>query len=82
MVTSIIRYFCKIQYLYCSFFFFYIEEDAPRIVEDEKEVRKRRLEEKKRLKANFDQNYDEGGKTHYDDLKREVEQQTMVSRHS
>ncbi len=48
-------------------------------MEDEKEVRKKRLEEKKRLKAKFDTDYDEGGKTHYDDLKKEVDQQTMVS---
>ena len=59
--------------------FFLFAEDAPRIVEDEKEVRKKRLEEKKRLKAKFDTDYDEGGKTHYDDLKKEVDQQTMVS---
>ncbi len=54
------------------------KEAPPRVVEDEKEARKKRLEEKKRLKAKFDLDYDEGGKSHYDELKREVDQQTSV----
>ncbi|XP_040576166.1 ribosome biogenesis protein BMS1 homolog [Lepeophtheirus salmonis] len=56
--------------------------DQPRIVEDEKELRKKRIERKKELKRKFDLDYDdgEGGKTHYDDLKREVEQQTLLNR--
>ena len=43
-------------------------------------MRKKRLEAKRRLKAKFDLDYDDngGGKTHYDDLKKEVDQQTMV----
>ena len=56
-------------------------EDKPRIVEDEQEVKKKRLEQKKLLKKRFDEDYDEdgNGKTHYDELKKEVEAQTMVS---
>lgn len=56
------------------------EEDKPRIVEDEKELKKKRLEQKKLLKKKFDCDYDDegNGKTHYDELKKEVEAQTMV----
>lgn len=55
-------------------------EDAPRIVEDEKELKKKRLEKKRKLKAAFDAEYDDdGGKAYYDELKKEVDQQTMVS---
>ena len=58
-----------------------LTSDKPRVVEDELSLKKKRMEAKKKLKAAFDQNYDDGGngKSHYDDLKREVEQQTMVS---
>ena len=41
------------------------------------------MEKKKKLKAMFDADYDEvdgsGGSKHYDELKKEVDQQTMVS---
>ena len=58
-----------------------ITGDNPRIVEEEKDARARRLERKKRLKAMFDADYDDvdGGSKHYDELKKEVDQQTMVS---
>ena len=57
------------------------EEDAPRIVVDEEEERKKRIEKKRQLKMQFDTDYDDGGaKTHYDDLKKEVEAQTMLNR--
>jgi len=59
------------------------EEDKPRVIEDEKELKKRKLEKKRKLKAQFDAEYDEqegGGKTHYDELKKEVDAQTMVNR--
>ena len=58
-----------------------ITDDIPRIVEEEKDARARRLERKKRLKAMFDADYDDvdGGSKHYDELKKEVDQQTMVS---
>ena len=49
-------------------------------MEEEKDARARRLERKKRLKAMFDADYDDvdGGSKHYDELKKEVDQQTMV----
>jgi len=48
-------------------------------VEDEKEMRKKRIEEKRKLKAKFDADYDEsGGKSHYEDLKKEVDAQAQV----
>jgi len=56
-------------------------DDAPRIVEDEKELRKKRIEKKRQLKMKFDTDYDgdeTGGKAHYDELKKEVDQQAMV----
>ena len=56
------------------------EEDAPRIVVDEEEERKKRIEKKRQLKMQFDTDYDDGGKTHYDDLKKEVEAQTQINR--
>jgi len=60
-----------------------VPEDAPRVIEDEKEVRKRRLDEKRELKMKFDSEYDEGGdgagKSHYEELKKEVNQQAIVS---
>ena len=60
------------------------EEDAPRIVVDEAEERKKRIEKKRQLKMQFDTDYDDGGdkggKTHYDDLKKEVEAQTQINR--
>ena len=58
------------------------EEDKPRIVEDEKELRKRRLEKKRQLKMKFDAEFDEkdGGNTHFDELKKEVDTQTMINR--
>ena len=58
------------------------EEDNPRIVEDEKELRKKKLEKKRQLKMKFDAEYDEkeGGNTHYDELKKEVDAQTMINR--
>ena len=61
---------------------FGISDDAPRIIEDEKELKKRRLEKKRQLKMKFDIDYDgddAGGKSHYEDLKKEVDQQAMVS---
>ena len=58
------------------------EEDNPRIVEDEKEVRKRKMEKKRQLKMKFDAEYDEkdGGKTHYDELKQEVDAQAIINK--
>ena len=56
------------------------ENDAPRIVVDEAEERKKRIEKKRALKMQFDTEYDDGGKTHYDELKKEVEAQTSVNR--
>ncbi len=53
------------------------------MVEDEREVRKRRIEKKRELKMKFDAEYDEGGdgagKGHYEELKKEVNQQALVS---
>lgn len=51
------------------------------MIEDEKEVKKRRLEKKRQLKMKFDLDYDgddAGGKAHYEELKKEVDQQAMV----
>ena len=50
------------------------------MIVDEKEAHKARIEKKRKLKMKFDAMYDddEGGKTHYDELKKEVEQQTLV----
>ena len=58
------------------------EEDKPRIVEDEKEMRKKRLEKKRQLKMKFDAEFDEKGgeNTHFDELKKEVDAQTMINR--
>lgn len=58
------------------------EEDNPRIVEDEKELRKKKMEKKRQLKMKFDAEYDEkdGGNTHYDELRKEVDTQTMINR--
>ena len=57
------------------------EEDNPRIVEDEKEVRRKKLEKKRQLKMKFDAEYDDkGGRTHLDELKKEVDSQTMINR--
>ena len=57
-------------------------EDKPRIVEEDKDARARRMEKKRKLKAMFDADYDDvdgsGGSKHYDELKKEVDQQTMV----
>ena len=53
---------------------FGLSDDAPRIIEDEKELKKRRLEKKRQLKMKFDIDYDgddAGGKSHYEDLKKE-----------
>ena len=57
-------------------------EDTPRIIVDENEERKKRIEKKRALKMKFDTQYDEGGQgnAHYDELKKEVEAQTMVNR--
>lgn len=52
------------------------------MIEDEKELKKRRLEKKRQLKMKFDLDYDgddAGGKSHYEELKKEVDQQAMVS---
>lgn len=52
------------------------------MIEDEKEVKKRRIEKKRQLKMKFDLDYDgddAGGKAHYEELKKEVDQQAMVS---
>ena len=58
-----------------------------RIKETDSERRKRkalekREEKKRRIKALFDSEYDEKGtgKTHYDQLKEELEQQAQVRR--
>lgn len=60
------------------------EEDAPRVVEEEKDAKKHRMEKKKKLKAMFDADYDDGsgtgGSKHFDELKKEMDQQTMVSK--
>ena len=52
-------------------------------MEEDKDARARRMEKKKKLKAMFDADYDDvdgsGGSKHYDELKKEVDQQTMVS---
>ena len=58
------------------------DDDAPRIVVDEAEERKKRIEKKRALKMQFDTEYDDGsgGKTHYDELKKEVELQTTINR--
>ena len=57
-------------------------EDKPRVVEEDKDARARRMEKKRKLKAMFDADYDDvdgsGGSKHYDELKKEVDQQTMV----
>jgi len=51
------------------------------VVEDEQEVRKKRLADKKKLKARFDADYDDtGGKSHYEELKREVDEQAQINR--
>ena len=61
-------------------------EDKPRIVEEDKDARARRMEKKRKLKAMFDADYDDvdgsGGSKHYDELKKEVDQQTMVGKPS
>ena len=56
------------------------DEDAPRVVVDEAEERKKRIEKKRALKMKFDSEYDDGGNTHYDELKREAEAQTSINR--
>jgi len=62
------------------------EEDNPRVVEDEREVKRRKLEKKRALKARFDAEYDDtaedggGGRRHYEDLKKEVDAQTVLNR--
>ena len=60
-----------------------ITEDNPRIVVEDKDARAMRMEKKRKLKAMFDADYDDvdgsGGSKHYDELKKEVDQQTMVS---
>ncbi len=60
------------------------EEDAPRVIVDEEEERKKRIEKKRALKMKFDANYDnaEGGEgqAYYDELKKEVDAQTMINR--
>jgi hypothetical protein len=61
---------------------FFIVDDAPRIIEDEVEMRKKRIEKKRQLKMKFDTDYDgdeTGGKAHYEELKKEVDQQAMVT---
>jgi hypothetical protein len=65
-----------------NFFLILIVDDAPRIIEDEVEMRKKRIEKKRQLKMKFDTDYDEdetGGKAHYEELKKEVDQQAMVT---
>ena len=59
------------------------EEEGPRVIEDEKELKKRRLEKKRKLKEKFDLDYDEkdgGGNKYYEDLKKEAEHQAVVNR--
>ena len=61
--------------------YFIFAEDAPRIVIDEKEAKKQRMEKKRQLKLKFDTNYDgdeTGGKAHYEELKKEVDTQSTV----
>ena len=61
--------------------YFIFAEDAPRIVIDEKEAKKQRMEKKRQLKLKFDTNYDgdeTGGKAHYEELKKEVDTQATV----
>ena len=43
-------------------------------------MKKQRMEKKRQLKLKFDANYDDddGVKTHYDELKKEVDEQAMV----
>ena len=58
------------------------DDDAPRVILDEEEERKKRVEKKRKLKMQFDVEYDDEGqgKTHYDELKKEVDAQTMLNR--
>lgn len=50
------------------------------MIEDEKELRKKRLEKKRQLKMQFNNDYDEkgGDRAYQEELKKEVDQQTMV----
>jgi len=56
------------------------------VVEDEREVKRRKLEKKRALKARFDAEYDEtgeggdSGRRHYEDLKKEVDAQTVLNK--
>ena len=61
--------------------FYSSPEDAPRIVEDEISLKKKRMEKKKMLKEKFNNDYDDGGgdRAYQEELKREVDHQTMVS---
>ena len=56
------------------------EEDEARVVVDEAEERKKRIEKKRALKLQFDAQYDAEGNTHYDELKKEVDAQAVLNR--
>ena len=50
-------------------------------MEDEISLKKKRMEKKKMLKEKFNNDYDDGGgdRAYQEELKREVDHQTMVS---
>ncbi|XP_051837952.1 ribosome biogenesis protein BMS1 homolog [Antechinus flavipes] len=53
------------------------EEEVPKVEEDAK---KKRLEKKRKLKELFDNEYDEGETTYFDDLKGEMQKQAQLNR--
>jgi ribosome biogenesis protein BMS1 len=57
-------------------------DDDSHVEESAEDTRKRLMERKRKLKEQFDAEYDEqdGGKTYYDELKQEVDQQAQLNR--
>nr|XP_033798166.1 ribosome biogenesis protein BMS1 homolog isoform X2 [Geotrypetes seraphini] len=55
-------------------------EEDPKEAEAEDDEKKKRLEKKRKLKEQFDAEYDDGDATYFDDLKEEMQKQAQLNR--